>query len=113
MYEVNLYQMTSAVLASLGLGEEKRKIVNDAIASHWKGKIAIVWCTTDVLMAAGELERLAGITEEDAENILALVLEKHNASVGVSWDTLRIFAQDYLDEKNESKRTGEEEEHGN
>jgi len=108
MYEFNLFQMTSAVLASLGLGEEKRKIVHAAIASHWKGKIAIVWCTDDVFMAIKELGRFSRITEEDAENILASVLDKHDASVGVSWDTLRIFAQDYLNEKNESILKGEE-----
>lgn len=62
-------------------------------------KIAIVWDVEDVRAVRPDL------TEEQAWKILQAVRKNHDASVGVSWETLEITA-DYLfaDQSSESTK---------
>ena len=74
--------------------------INNAVNDFFKDIIAIVWTTDDIDNA---LERDLGYSKSlfnDADKIKALniVLEKHDSSMGVSWDTIdeacRIVIED-------------------
>ena len=56
--------------------------------------IAIKWCTEDVLWQADNLD--IELTEEQAEDILESLGEGHDASIGINWDVISFYIEDYL-----------------
>lgn len=54
--------------------------------------IALIWCIDDVLEIRPDL------TEEQAGKVLTRVEDIHDASIGVSWDTLQCVADDMFPE---------------
>ena len=52
-------------------------------------QIEIVWSVEDVQEVRPDLD------DEQSMEVLYMVLKKHDASLGVSWDTLEVWA-DYL-----------------
>lgn len=59
--------------------------------------MAIVWQVDDVLSIRPDL------TEEQAGEVLGRVEDCHDASIGVSWDTLQIVAEDMYPEEEENE----------
>lgn len=53
------------------------------------GKISIVWCIEDVQSVRAHLD------DDQAMDVLEMVLNNHDASIGVSWDTLEYYADEY------------------
>ena len=51
--------------------------------------IALLWCVDDVLEIRPDLN------QDQASEVLMMVEDKHDAGIGVNWDTLQIWA-DYL-----------------
>lgn len=51
-----------------------------------KRQIALVWSIEDV-------QSLASVSDNEAMSILEQVKHKHDASIGVSWDTISITAE--------------------
>lgn len=60
-----------------------------------RNSIALVWMTDDVLSIREDL------TEEQAMEVLERVDRKHDASIGVCWETLEIYAEDMFPEPDE------------
>jgi hypothetical protein len=59
-------------------------------------EIAVIWSTDDVREVRPDL------SEKQAWTVLQSVRENHDASVGVSWETLEITADDlFADQSNE------------
>lgn len=56
--------------------------------------IAIKWGTEDVLWQAEQLD--LELTEEQADDILESLENKHDASVGINWDVISYYIEDYL-----------------
>ena len=54
----------------------------------WSDQIAIVWTIEDVLEHARQLK--VRITNAQAREILFQVQNKHDASLGINWDTLEF-----------------------
>ena len=54
-----------------------------------------IWCEDDVL----ELAKEKGIkcSRKRAREIIDEVDRKHDATLGISWDTISIYLDDYLD----------------
>ena len=59
--------------------------------------MAIVWQIDDVLSIRPDL------TEEQAGEVLGRVEDCHDASIGVSWDTLEIYAEEMYPEGDEDE----------
>ena len=57
--------------------------------------IALLWCIDDVLEIRPDL------TEEKAGEVLTRVDDIHDASIGVSWDTIQCVADDMFPEGND------------
>jgi hypothetical protein len=77
-----LSQEMDAVMADLN------PILNEY---QMKADYSISWCVDDVLHQAKEdgIE----LTEDEAEEILSDVINNHDASIGISWDTFSTYIQ--------------------
>ena len=64
-------------------------------------QINITWCTEDVLHEAEEMG--VELTEDEANDILLHMEEKHDANIGISWDIIAIYIQDVLDNRKEDR----------
>ena len=72
-----------------------------------KNSIALIWHIDDVKHALHELKTLdwfikkyehtAKLTDEDCMEILENVERRHDASMGVSWDTIECYIEEFLD----------------
>lgn len=56
--------------------------------------IEIKWSTEDVLMQADAMD--IKLTEEQADDILDSLEEKHDANIGINWDVISFYISDYL-----------------
>lgn len=56
--------------------------------------ISIKWGTEDVLWQADNLD--IELTEEQADDILESLENKHDASIGINWDVISYYIEDYL-----------------
>ena len=64
-----------------------------ALDSHFQDRACIFWGVDDVHTAAATIGRT--LSDDDAREVLALVERKHDASVGVTWETLELYAGDF------------------
>lgn len=79
-------------LKDAGLLKEKDKAkAMTVLKEAWKNKIAVVWTTEDVLHRAKEIGK--DITEEKAAEILYLALDKHDAEMGIAWETFDYYIE--------------------
>ncbi len=58
-----------------------------------KKQIALFWSCDDVRHIRGEADGLK-LTEEQCWEVLQLAVENHDASIGISWDVLEIWADE-------------------
>jgi hypothetical protein len=58
------------------------------------------WCADDVMHRASQME--VKITQREAEEIIDSVAHNHDATIGVSWDTIEWAIEDHV-----SRRDGE------
>lgn len=72
------------------------KIIEDMQRLHTNPKehfAVVIWSEDDVLSRARE--RGTKITREQAQEIIDRIHRKHNASLGISWDTIDTYLDDY------------------
>ena len=66
-------------------------------------KIEIVWMVDDVLNLAatdvGYTYRQLGMTRQEAAHVLYEVERHHDANLGITWDTLKFWAQELYGDK--------------
>jgi hypothetical protein len=62
-------------------------------------KISIIWATEDVIMRAEELG--IELTEQEADEILDDLLRHHDCQIGICWDTVGIYINQYKSDKNQ------------
>ena len=60
-------------------------------------QIHITWCTEDVLHEAEELG--VELTEDEANDVLIRMEEKHDAIIGISWDVMDVYIRDLVDNR--------------
>jgi hypothetical protein len=56
--------------------------------------IAIKWSTEDVLWQADNLD--IELTEQQADDILESLAEGHDSTIGINWDVISFYIEDYL-----------------
>lgn len=85
----HLSDMADALVAEipsrLSKGELRRRIMA-VLAGYWCDKMAIVWTVNDVI------ENRSQLTEEEGMDILEKVLDDHDCTCGVTWDTINSAA---------------------
>jgi hypothetical protein len=89
MHYHNLSDMANAAAFALSKkkkSEDTRAVIYDAIRDHWIDKVALVWSVTDVKETAAKLG--VRLTKAECRDVLLCLFHDHDASVGVSWDTI-------------------------
>jgi hypothetical protein len=56
-------------------------------------QIKLVWSTDDVLIKADEMN--IDLTECDADTILETLEQKHDASIGICWDVIGCYIEQF------------------
>ena len=56
--------------------------------SQLPDSMEIVWCVEDVKSIASDL------TDDECRQVLSLAKESHDATVGVNWDVLEVWASE-------------------
>lgn len=64
-------------------------------------QIEIIWCDADVLERADELE--ITLSKEEVSNVLFILKKKHDATLGLSWDTIDYAIGIIVDERKQGK----------
>ena len=82
-----------------------RNIVLDEIKAHWRGKIAAVWTTLDVLEHCAT--SYPDMTTEEADEILQIIHAEFDSEVGINWDVIRHHAEWYMLNKETNEQTWE------
>ena len=63
--------------------------------------IAIKWSTEDVLWQAEQLD--LELTEDQADDILESLENRHDASVGINWDVISFHIENFLENLNKQQ----------
>lgn len=91
MYDHHIKDMAELVVSKLFPNSPTKEIltktVEEILQEYWKDKIADVWTIEDV-RSVGEDEDTP-LTDEEAGEVLRLLLDNHDASVGINWDSIR------------------------
>ena len=60
--------------------------------------IAIIWCIEDVYTQA-EDDGIDDLTHEEAMSVLDRLYRKHDATIGINWDTLSYWIEEVRGER--------------
>ena len=85
---------TSLVEAGLATDQKQVELV---LSQYWTDKVAVVWTSVDVHAAQDDFDEdvcSSSITEEQAESILQKAFDKHDASEGITWESLRFWSEE-------------------
>ena len=58
--------------------------------------IAIIWCVDDIKHMTKEMEIPIKLTDDQCMEILWEIHRRHDATIGVTWDTLEYAIENYL-----------------
>ena len=86
----------AASLESAGLAKDGEQ-VQLVLAAYWADKVAVVWTTEDVHSVQddfGEDVGSSSLSNEQAQNILQKAFDKHDASEGITWESLRYWSEE-------------------
>jgi hypothetical protein len=99
MYEHHTCNMAT-ILVESGLATDQKQ-VELVLSQYWADKVAVVWTTNDVHNIQDnfdEDEQTSSLSEEQAQNILQKAFEKHDADVGITWESLRFWSEELAEE---------------
>ena len=95
MYDHHIKNMAvSLVEAGLAIDQEQVEVV---LSRYWADKVAVVWTTEDVHSVQNDFdedEQTSSLSEEQAQSVLQKAFEKHDASEGITWESLRFWSED-------------------
>jgi len=83
-------------LVEAGLATDQKQ-VELVLSQYWTDKVAVVWTIEDVHSVQDDFDEdvcSSSITEEQAESILQKAFDKHDASVGITWESLRYWSEE-------------------
>ena len=72
-------------------------LIQKALKEYWQDKIAVVWTVEDIEEIA--IDDGLKISQKQAVEVLEQILDKHDATVGINWDTIRYALDKYLRSK--------------
>ncbi len=98
MYYHHIQEMaTSLVEAGVAIEKEQVELV---LSAYWLDKIAVVWTTDDVHAVQedeDEDEQTSSLSDEQAQEILQSVFEKHDGNNGITWESLHCCSQEIVE----------------
>ena len=94
MYDHHIQEMASS-LVEAGLATDGQQ-VELVLSQYWADKVAVVWSIDDVHAVQEDFdeEQTSSLTEEQAQIILQRAFDKHDASEGITWESLRYYSEE-------------------
>ena len=62
--------------------------------------ISLEWTTDDVKMQLKNRKQESKLTTDECRYVLKLMLDKHDATIGVSWDVMDVYIDKVIEDKN-------------
>ena len=97
MYDHHIQEMAVS-LVEAGVATDKQQ-VESVLSQYWADKVAVVWTTDDVHSIQDDFDEdvcSSSLSEEQAESILHKTFDKHDANVGITWESLRFWSEEEL-----------------
>lgn len=95
MYDHHIKDMAvSLVEAGLAIDYQQVELV---LAAYWADKVAVVWSIDDVHAVQEDFDEdkeTSSLSEEQAQSILQRAFDKHDASEGITWESLRYHSEE-------------------
>ena len=95
MYDHHIKDMAvSLVEAGLATDHQQVELV---LSQYWADKVAVVWTTEDVHSVQDDFdenEQTSSLSEEQAQSVLQKAFDKHDASEGITWESLRYWSEE-------------------
>ena len=94
MYD-HIKEMAS-ILVEAGLAIDCQQ-VELVLSAYWADKVAVVWTTEDVHSVQDDFddeEQTSSLSEEQAQIILQKAFDKHDASEGITLESLRYWSEE-------------------
>jgi len=85
---------TSLVEAGLATDQKQVELV---LQKYWEDKVAVVWTTEDVHAVQDNFDEdteTSSLSEEQAQGILQRAFDKHDANIGITWESLRFWSEE-------------------
>lgn len=101
MYHHYVQEM-AASLEEAGLVQDAQAAEN-VLSQCWANKVAVVWTTEDVHSIQKDFDpetEKSSLSDEQAQEILLLVFDNHDCNNGISWESLRYWSQELLEQAN-------------
>ena len=64
--------------------------------------ISLEWTTEDVRMQLENRYEIGALNNDECRKVLGMLLDKHDANIGVSWDVMDVYIDHFLREKREA-----------
>ena len=93
-----LRTVSDAVFGSLNINEYEQDYLSTetTIKVFNKDFMYCIWHIDDVMQQAAEME--VEITDKQARDVLSLMSNKYDATIGINWDTISCWIDHILDE---------------
>ena len=95
MYDHHIQEMASS-LVEAGLATDCQQ-VELVLAAYWADKVAVVWTTEDVHSVQDDFDEdkeTSSLTAEQAQSVLQKAFDKHDATQGITWESLRYYSEE-------------------
>lgn len=99
MYQFHINDMVNRLEKAKIISPSQRKETYTAINDYWKDRIAISWCTDDVIETAKQ-DKIR-ISNTEARKILQIILNNNDAEYGVTYEADYIH---FTEKKGKSKK---------
>ena len=75
------------------------KIHHDEDVINKENSISIKWCIKDIRYAMDDREDKVDISDEECMDILSMIERKHDANIGITWDTIDYYLDEFIQDK--------------
>ena len=91
MYDHHIEEMSVALVEAGVVNSDLSDKAISVLRSVWENKIAIVWSADDVIAQAKQ--NGATVDEDQACGILNDILNNHDCTLGVTWETIKCHTE--------------------
>lgn len=91
MHDHHIEEIIDVVAEAVNLTKKDRTNITTLLNKKFEDQIAVFWMLDDVKQQAGDME--IEITDDQARDVLSLLLHKHDAGIGINWDTIGYWIE--------------------
>ena len=80
------------------------KVIEYRDGFNSENSICLIWCIDDIKITMQNRENPIGITDKECMGILTAMERNHDASLGVNWDTINYYLDNFIEEKESEEK---------